>query len=757
MRKQLGIKGTNMNGVLSYRDFDVKLDVNNNILFSSIVISNTQVIKDKFEYLFYLLKDGVVIERGEWLSFPTKEWKIEDSGIYCAQGYVRDKEGNIIFKKSFPVSYFSKEFKDSYEDFLSGKGLEKEENVFSDDLRFVKSEYPFSDFCLVSAKQGGDRTQIKSDILEFCNECEAFKSRDFIMPNDNLLVCCYDGNPIIDGKKFGLFSGITRDEESIIIGSNNITNFQQLDELNEGYGCFTGITVDITIGSINLIRDGFGMGKIFIYQDEELFCAGNNYHSFLLFLKCLKRKLEFDDIKASIILSSCNVQLLNQNISRQMDISQIMQCPTDFDYIYKDGTWSKQRNTYGQIVHGELVALDESEYLKLVRKSVAEMKKTVQMLYADKRFSNVIVDLSGGIDSRLVYALATNMNKEQKDRTRILSYAVEGSEDLEIALDINSVFGIKWDDLPREYTSIAFHDADQYMRSRDLGIYYSFRPSVIRINHEHSPYIRFNGSFGETQARPFATRHYIDQIKDDTGMDSEELARFILQDISYKIYAPVNDEFVKKISQEIDSIGCNSVYESLESMHRQYHHGSHHHYQMYFECDEWRWPVMQSKTAQVLHHNMINTYKNAKLQFEMIGQANPIMLGFRYDYPKNNEEYERLRCQLQVGDIFSNIHNLHGNPLEKGNWEKATQIKSDNQIIHDFTGVIGDYMAKYNEHVKRKTKYLLHILLTSRPQIEEMIGIELFHYINGENVKWQYLYNKLNSFLDQIHIVETSV
>jgi hypothetical protein len=188
-------------------------------------------------------------------------------------------------------------------------------------------------------------------------------------------------------------------------------------------------------------------------------------------------------------------------------------------------------------------------------------------------------------------------------------------------------------------------------------------------------------------------------------------------------------------------------------MHRQFHHGSHHNYQLYFEWDERRWPVLQSKTAILLHHNMRRSYKSSKLHFDLIGEANPILLGFRYDYKKNNDDYMEISSQLSVEERFKGISNIHGNIMEMEQWKVADQIRKNSQKCKNPMQFSSDYYnATRNEIVKDRTKILLKRILKKRLKIEKSVGIELYYYICGDKVNWQYFYNKLASFNDELSI-----
>lgn len=90
---------------------------------------------------------------------------------------------------------------------------------------------------------------------------------------------------INNDEKMWMFSGISIIDNKVVIGANDIPETVDQRMLSEGYGSYTAVDVNVNDRSVHIFRDGFGMGKWFVYRDDNVFCLGNNYHSLLLFLK----------------------------------------------------------------------------------------------------------------------------------------------------------------------------------------------------------------------------------------------------------------------------------------------------------------------------------------------------------------------------------------------------------------------------------------------------------------------------------------
>jgi len=78
----------NQNGCID--DFNVNLTRNGAELGAEIqLIDPSDDYHQKAQYYFYLVKDGVVIDRKGWFVENTYQWMLQESGVYFVQGYVR--------------------------------------------------------------------------------------------------------------------------------------------------------------------------------------------------------------------------------------------------------------------------------------------------------------------------------------------------------------------------------------------------------------------------------------------------------------------------------------------------------------------------------------------------------------------------------------------------------------------------------------------------------------------------------------------
>lgn len=140
-----------------------------------------------------------------------------------------------IWKVSYPVSYFTDDFKHKYKSFLAASNNHESSAELEDALPYVNSEYPYSDFCIVTVKNSAIRENIKGNLARFMQQCGSFQI-ETVSFDDNIFII-HDGEILDDNGNICLFSGITRTEDRIIIGINDIYGSADLKSIDEGYGC----------------------------------------------------------------------------------------------------------------------------------------------------------------------------------------------------------------------------------------------------------------------------------------------------------------------------------------------------------------------------------------------------------------------------------------------------------------------------------------------------------------------------------------
>ena len=567
------------------------------------------------------------------------------------------------------------------------------------------------------------------------------------------------GQRILPSGELLVFSGITLLNNKITIGLDEITADTTFETLASGYGNYN--LVFAGKDALRISTDYFNFSRWFYIDCEEFFIICNRYHLLLLFLRHMGIKLQINKRKAVITLSTVDVQFLLQNFSRKMDVERVFQLANDTTLRLTSSGWHWESSDFGRVLKKHEV-FHENIYLALLKKASEEIKRNVRAGLESPEFKYVTVDLSGGLDSRLVYGALTAIKREDTKKVRIISNDVAGSHDLQIATEINSIYGFEYDDLPAKIQTIPFEEADSIARSFYLGTYYSYFPFSTKIIGNNT--LNINGACGEILARPYLARKYFDKIAID--VDAESLASYLWHDFAANIEVADEEsesDFISLIAEELNQYPVKTVLEAYDRLYLQNRHAYHFDEGIRYQYIRKAWMPLQSKTAFKLHHMTFEFFKSIKLQLDLIGSINPLLLAIRFDSERDNRDYEQLRKELApVSPILSDIRICGKNDRER--WENARKKKNASTIrlqaavSEKGTLLVGQKNAPEYEMVLLKDS--LRELLQREPYIQKRCGLALYYYINqnaDNRRKIRYYYNKVTSLLDQIRIIDGDV
>ena len=469
---------------INERNINLEITIDNRVIKS--IIDYTE-IKNCDQYCFSILKDGIRIEQTNWTNERTYNYELDESGIYQVYGYIRRNAHNYL-KKSFPISFHNQNDIKKYSNFLTEN---PEGNILNNRLEYKKSEYPNQDFCLVSSK--GNKN-FNDKLTSFASE---YKFNYFEMGKiqnwDNIVLA--DEVFTNENKKY-IFSGVSMVNENYISGYDKALYIYS-DQIYGNLGMFSLIEI-IKDHGIRVSNDFFNFAPLFYFKNENINIISNRYHLLLLVMKALGFKGELDQDKVIVNITNDSV-VMHQSISHDMDIIGCKQLKSSYDFVLNDRDWELVKNEYGNILNYQYGATDK-EQNDLIEKICEDIIKQLKTLINDERFQNIIVDLSGGLDSRLIYAALTNINAD-KDKIKISARDVGG--DLPIALQINNIYQYNYDDVPIEKEFIPLKMANMLNRSFFMGQYFSHSFINNKISQQA---IRCVGAMGEAIYRKMFTR-----------------------------------------------------------------------------------------------------------------------------------------------------------------------------------------------------------------------------------------------------------
>lgn len=732
----------------------VTIQLRENILTAKIIQPD-----DKTEYAFYLIAGNEVKDKTGYSKKTEYTATLIDSGIYYIRVFFKTHNSTYSVN-SKTVQYFTSEFKNEYKEFLNKSRFE---DSFDINLPFVKNEYPFNDFVIICCKN-------KIDLqFEDYNKFELPSAGEW---NRTLLTNGTFSNAL-------LFSGMTVYNDKFIFGDRNK---EYLPKKMSGHtGCFS--CVQVNEENINLYTDFFDFCHLYYYIQDKIIMVSNRYHLLLNCAAPYYSEAGLNTQKAAILLSSHNLPMMLHNFTFEMDIKGICQLPTYYDITLDSTGISFVKNEFYEILTAKF-NYTEGEYKRLLNAGKEDILKDINIIFKDARFKNIIIDLSGGMDSRTVYAALTNIADDSKKAS--IKTLNTCKEDISIATHINREYGYKYDTISETRTHKDIYEADHWMRSFFVGT--NFEHNLHLSKNEMKNTIRLSGAGGDIVIRSFYARQYLNENfqNDEDCVDYliNQYVPYIRSDYD-SAYAHFKELYVDTLSE----IPVESPYQKLDMVWLMLGNGYHFFTEFKNTAGSLDYSIMMSKNLFKAKLMSLDTHKSARMHQELIVLLNSKLAEIPYDKDINNVDYNNeqtktliKRIKLKSVPFVEKLLKRELNETVKTQienvsiqkkiikeslmltcdlreWEKSVKEKQAN-IFSDFSAVTE---TKLNYQSKMYPQILLNSVLDNMlllfsicPDIERMCGIALYNYVlkNKENTKFiRVLYNKATSLLDQLRII----
>lgn len=464
-------------------DYCVDIKVMENKL--RIIVSSSAGY-DATQCQYYILRDGqVVYKHGIWEPIGEFSFDLMGNGIYVAQVFLK-QNSMVKIIKSHSVEYFQDIYREEFEKSCYRSGTKKKKG-----LDFYKLSEPFVDFVVIQSKTPIDRIELQELEFSYLNTY-----------GDRINYCISGKSPVEKHGKSWVCSGILSSENDLLYGDD------MLDAINSLEGSKTTGTysiAEIDRNRIYISNDYFAFNRIFYYSDCDITVCSNRYHLLLMVLRELRISLKLDENKALMTLSSVRLPYLTQNMCSRMDMDGVRQCPNSYDIVLDKNGLSFNINAYGKVLREDTI-IDEGNYRKELERGCKEIINNVNTIIKNGQDKNFVVDLSGGMDSRIVYAAALQ-SEYNRGQIFIHSHDVRGSKDLDIAVMINGLYNLSWDTLQEERRKFENQYNDMMQRSFYMGTYYSH--NLIGASTTNDATVRLVGACGEILLRPYTVRKFL--------------------------------------------------------------------------------------------------------------------------------------------------------------------------------------------------------------------------------------------------------
>lgn len=655
---------------------DIELRLEGNELRASLQPIGGRREGDTF--FCYLLRNGSIFQRGEcWVQTTEFRWGLLESGLYSIQAHIK-RDGINIFSSSSPILFLKQEDEAAFVDYESseaGNPPNLIEAVF-------RSKYPYADFLLVDG-DGQQNDKISTKCRAFAERhgmaCQAIgEDRNGLLIADRI-----EGN----SDRTYVFSGSCFTADRLVFGSRDLTDIETILR-DEPVGNYTWLAACQKGGPISCGTDYFGIEKIYYIQGGGLALISNSYHLLLLLARDLDLPLRMDTEKAAATLVFATMQPFHQNFSHRMDVDPVQMLPADKIVDIHNGVITLRDSSLA-VALAEPRPYDPLAYETLLLRAREEILGNVRAVLEHAAFEHVIADLSGGLDSRLVFCALTHF-PEHAAKIRINSlYLAAQPNDLVVAQEVASFYDYAFDDLPRETISMG-KGISNYYYSYNLGSYYSYAPPLVAVRIPGAA--RITGAYGEICARPYYARKM-----PGTEMDVPDPVEFTRRYLSRhrKSAISADPEGIAALhalfSDELTRIPGRTALEKFDNHYIFFRNGLHFSDRLRNTagslefgtagCPEFG-PI-QSKSLSAAKVMGYEVFASAKTQFDIINLLNPVIASLRYESAQDNADREAVRKKFGIlGAPWST--NLHLTPRDvTEEWSAARKRIVNHDMIGD--------------------------------------------------------------------------
>ena len=493
-----------------------------------------------------------------------------------------------------------------------------------------------------------------------------------------------------------LFSGYTFYNGKMLIGLNEVScHIKDTDALNETYGEFCMCT--IKRGHIELTSDFFGMVPWFYYENNEVFAASNNYHMLLIILTQIGIKLTMNIARSRVNIITSGFTF-GSAFSKDLDVDgckmnlayeKISYTPFRGTIISKTSLWDIISNN---------PKWNEDLYEEYIKNAKNEIESNCKAAFEHPKFTKIVIDISGGFDSRVVFAAASNLPK--KLRSKIYTYTRKSgtSDDIQKASAITNIFNYPKHSYKNTDTSELFDESNEINLahlSRTLGTF-SVNSYMYTSKYDELDTLELTGGIGDIALGFQRIRGELDYSLGDTRLLARLGGCYLHNSVEELI--PVFRDQEKIIFKTLKNYNfCDCLFKKFHMFYLDFRNrlnfGSAHN----IENNNFRIPMVASKyalKAKLMYFNKFsnNTVPDEKISVDLISALNPVLSAL--PFASNND------------NVLPKAENLL-QPY-KLNIEPDFNV-TPNPKVENSNGLHKDKANKYMDNIDIAEQMLLHI------------------------------------------------
>lgn len=427
-----------------------------------------------------------------------------------------------------------------------------------------------------------------------------------------------------------LFSGYCFYKSEMLIGQEEVLNKLYTSDLNSLYGEY--VFCKISQNRVNFSFDFFGMQPLFYYYDEDKnFAASNNYH-LLLKIVCANVK------GVRLNIRHCRVNILTSGFtygtpfSRKLDVQNFFMnmATEEISYTKKEGIKIEKTELW-DILHKH-EDWDGQKYKEYIYKAKEELYELCLAAFKKENFQKIVIDVSGGFDSRAVFATANNLPDIYKEKLYTHTRKSGTKDDVEKASILTNIFNYKKHAYSKvDQTKLVIDDNNLINLdhiSRTLGTY-SVCSHLYTADYYDLKTLELTGYLGEVVLGYKRCRGEIDYSLGDRRLLRRLGGCYLHNEVEQlKEVFKDQEEFIFEMLKQYEDCDClfkknHLLY--IDSRNRFICNSSHN-----IENNNLRIPMLFSKYALKAKWMYFNQFPNneippEKVSMDLIDSINPII------------------------------------------------------------------------------------------------------------------------------------
>lgn len=451
-----------------------------------------------------------------------------------------------------------------------------------------------------------------------------------------------------DGQHIGL-SGIGRTDSQLILPLNRPCG-RDLGHLSDICGQFSMFRIDSSRSMVT--TDMFGMGQTYSSEHNGVALVSNRLHMHKLVLEVLGLPSHLDEVAAASLLFSDFSFFAQQTSLTQTLISGVGLIPVTHDAVLNSGTLQLlEKPAYtNRTRHGI------RDYPDLINSGASDLIQNAAIALDSRLFSELIVDLSGGKDSRLVFASISQV-PGWREKVRLNSKDVPGSDDLQIAAGIANQYQAQFHTSKDAGTTpLSVNENLEFWRSYFLGQYNRLGIAAWSNLGGNFSSMTLSGGLGELY-RSFWVPQLPRHIADKKG--ATDFAASLVRTATSEEFASMEvlDGVIEALAAEIESLPGSSLAEKVDNhylFHRNRYHMGMRGFSTLHERLTWL-PLASSHLFTASRLIPLEERSAGRVIHDVMEAIDPDMLSIRFDggYPFNDVPGNSVHEPVELDESLS--------------------------------------------------------------------------------------------------------